>query len=81
MRLGALRIAVMAAKRLLNFVDRGNALSVRLPIPEHDKTLATNATIGFCVSVCSLAKYLHFDLIRAGTVPATHATIGARVPR
>ncbi|MGO9444849.1 MAG: hypothetical protein ACLPXB_08740, partial [Thiobacillaceae bacterium] len=61
MRLGALRIAVMTAKRFLNFVDRGKPLSVRLPIPEHDKTLATNATIGFCVSVCSLAKYLHFD--------------------
>jgi hypothetical protein len=80
MRLGALRIAVMTAKRLLNFVDRGNPLSVRLAIPEHDKTLATNATMSFCVSICSVAEYLHFDLMRAGTVPATQATIVLRAP-
>ena len=81
MRLGALRIAVLTAKRLLNFVNGGNAFSVRLPIPEHDKTLATNATVSFCVSICSFAKYLHFDLMRAGTIPATQATIVLRVSR
>jgi hypothetical protein len=57
---------VMATKRLLNFVDRGNALGARLAIPEHDKTLSTNAAAGLCVSIGALAQNLHFYLKRGG---------------
>ena len=65
MRLGALRIAVMTAKRLLNLVDRCEPLSVRLPIPEHDKTLPAHTAMGFRVSICAFAYYLHLDLMCA----------------
>jgi hypothetical protein len=50
---------VVAAKRLVDFVQGGNPLTARLPIPKHDKTLTAYAAMGFCVSVCSFAEYLH----------------------
>jgi hypothetical protein len=56
------RISMMAAKRLLNFVDRGDPFRARLAIPEHDKALPTNAATGLCVSIGALAQYLHFNL-------------------
>jgi hypothetical protein len=50
---------VVAAKRLVNFVQSGNPLTARLPIPKHDKTLTAYAAMGFRISVCSFAEYLH----------------------
>ena len=52
--------AVMAAKRFVNFVQGGNALSARLSIPEHDETLPADTAVGFSVPVCGFAEYLHF---------------------
>jgi hypothetical protein len=56
----------MAAKRFLNLVESGNALVARLPIPEHDKTLTANTAVGFRISVCGLAEYLHVITSRKG---------------
>jgi hypothetical protein len=60
---------MVLAKHLLNLMQCGNAFSARLPIPEHDKALSANAAVGFGVSICFLAEYLHCDLIRAQGVP------------
>ena len=60
---------MVPAKHFLNLVQSGNAFSARLPIPEHDKALSANAAVGLGVSICFLAEYLHFDLIRAQGVP------------
>ena len=60
---------MVPAKHFLNLVQSGNAFSARLPIPEHDKALSANAAVCLGVSVCFLAEYLHFDLIRAQDAP------------
>jgi hypothetical protein len=57
--------AVMAAKRFLNFVQSSDALIARLSVPEHDETQSTNAAVGFSVSLCGFAKYLHVSTSKA----------------
>jgi hypothetical protein len=70
-----MRGAVVEAERFLNLVQSRYAFRTRLPIPEHDEALSTHAAMGFGVPGCSLAKYLHFDLVRAGAIPGTKVTI------
>jgi hypothetical protein len=65
----------MTAKRPLNLVQSRHALSARLTIPKHDKTLSAHAAMGLCVAICALAEYLHVDLIRGNAIPATKVTI------
>ena len=54
----------MAPKCLLDLMKRFNALDARLPLPKHDKTLTTDATMCFSVAIRALAKNLHADLVR-----------------
>jgi hypothetical protein len=60
---------MMPAKHFLNIMESRNAFSARLPIPEHDKTLSAHTAVGFGVSICFLAEYLHCDLMRARGIP------------
>lgn len=57
---------MVMAKRILNFVQGGDALAARLPIPEHDETLAADTAVGFGVSLRGLAEYLHVGTSKWG---------------
>jgi hypothetical protein len=52
--------SVMMPQCFLYLVNRGQALTVGVPVPEQHKALSTDAAVSFCVSAGSPAKYLHF---------------------
>jgi len=54
-------LPVMAAKHLLNLMQRLMALVARLPLPEQNKALPAHATFDFGIPACALAKNLHFQ--------------------
>ncbi len=55
----------MAAENLLNLMHCRDALRTGLPIPEHDEPLSAHAAMGFRVTACFLAEYLHPGLFYA----------------
>lgn len=73
--LGPSRIAMMFAQCFLNFVQCCHALFARLPVPEHDKALSADTTMGFSVALRALAEYLHADLESGRPRPAQKETI------
>lgn len=69
MRFRTADITVMAAESHLELMQHYKAIGARLPIPKQDESLTADAAVGFSVPFCLLAKYLHPDLMRAGTLP------------
>jgi len=67
---------MVAAKNRLNFVQDGEPLSARLPIPEHDKALTAHTATALGVSVCALAENLHRPTSFDRAFPATKETVG-----
>jgi hypothetical protein len=59
--LGAGLVAVLVAQSFLDVAHCFNALGVRLPLPEHDKSLTADAAVGFSVSVGAFAENLHLS--------------------
>ncbi len=54
-------IEMMVAQGLIDFAKRLRAITLGLPLPEEDKSLAADAAKGLGILVAAFAKYLHFQ--------------------
>ncbi len=74
--------AVMPPHRLLDLVQHPYPFRVRLPVPEHHKTLTTHAAVQLCVSIRPSAQHLHgCFLLPAGGFPSHGCHNSSGFPR
>jgi hypothetical protein len=59
--LGAGLVAMLVAQSFLNLAHCFDALGVRLPLPEQDKSLTADTAVGFSVSIGAFAEDLHLS--------------------